>query len=125
MAFKYTVRWSTALGDSVIIDDPVTALTAQDNVKGGAAIVYSVVIDCTNNTTSGVYLKMKDIAAIGTISTCQPDTQWYCPAGKVMQYTFPDGMAYAVGLSYYVSTDPGVGGAVAHDGTVKIRILSN
>ena len=121
MAFKKTTR-ASALGTTIIVDNPVTSKIAQAHVTGAAATLYAVMIDCTENTDASVYVKLKDATSIATVSTCQPDTQFFCPAGETMQYTIPGGLTYAAGISYYVTTDAGVGGTIGTTGRVKLYL---
>ena len=111
----------TNIGSSVIVDE-LAISTAQANVNGGAATIYSVMIDLTENTSEGVYLKCKNATSIASVAACQPDHQFYCPARSTMQYTIPGGLEMETGLSYYVSQEAGVGGTTRPSGIAKIYI---
>lgn len=113
-----------AAGASLLIDEAPSKV-AQANVMSGGATIYSIQIDCTENTAEAVYLKIKNATAIASVSACQPDHQYYCSAGDKQQYSMPEGLACSVGISYYVTTEAGVGGDTNPTGRVKIHMVLN
>ena len=112
-----------ANGAFTIIDPEVTN-TVQANVMSGSATVYVVMIDCSLNSSEAVYIKIKNATSIGSTGTCQPDHQYYCPAGEKMQYSIPEGLVLGTGLSYYASQEAGVGGTTDPTGTVKVYMVT-
>ena len=112
------------LGSSIIIDMAANT-TAQNNVFGGACVLYAVMIDATENTKEDVYLKMDDDVTIASAAT-KPALQFFCQAGSTMQYTIPEGIAKGAGLSYYLSITTGseaIAGAKNPTGVVKVYLV--
>ena len=125
MAFVNQTR-PGALGSKVIIDEAAGASPQQD-VFSGSCVLNAVMIDCTEQTTADVFLKMDDdIVIVSGATQTKPAYQFYCPAGTTMQYTIPEGIVCNAGLSYYLSTTSGselIASAESPTGAVKVYLV--
>lgn len=111
-------------GAQTIVDERATN-SVQANVMSGSCALHVVMIDCTLNPKEPIYLKIKNATSISATNACQPDHQYYCPAGEKISYSIPEGLSFGTGMSYYVSKEAGVGGTTNPSGIVKVYMVVN
>ena len=110
----------TNLGTDIIIDEDAGSI-GQDHVIGAAGTILVVMIDATLNK-EGIYLKLCDTASV-TVDTVRPEMQFFCPGGDTIQYTIPEGIAFAAGISYFLAQESGAAIApTAPTGKVKVYL---
>lgn len=109
------------LANAQVVRDPNLGGTSDSNVGPGAATVYLVNVDNTGNAAQKVYLKLYNATA-PTIGTTAPDKVIPIPGGTVQKVAFPEGIAFATGLSMACVTAGGTGGVTSPTNPVIVAI---
>lgn len=117
-----TQAMSVASGLKLVRDANANA-TAENNINGGAATLWLVLIDNTSNDTDGVYLKLYDNAA-PTVGTTAPNIIIPASAGQtVTAAVVPAGIAFATAISFACVTAAGTAGTVAPTNAVAVALV--
>lgn len=98
-----------------------------DAIKSSSAVVYSVVIDNSQNIGAACYVKIFNLAAGSvTLGTTSPDEIIYVPAGKVITHTMSTGAIpgkiFANSLSAACVTTGGTAGTSAPASSVAVTV---
>lgn len=109
-----------------IVEDVSTNGTSQDNCLPGAGTIFLIRIDNSANSAETVYLKIYDATSC-TVGTDRPAAIFSCPASSTRQYSIPDGIVLAAGLTYAMVKTAGLQGASSDNpsGTVKLYIATS
>ena len=106
-----------------VVEDTDSNATSEANVNSGAATIYGIRIDNTNNPSVPVYLKMWNATA-PTVGTTAPDMVIPCGGGKVVKALCPKGDAFGTGLSFATVTDGGgTAGTTNPTNPVNVRMV--
>jgi hypothetical protein len=90
---------------------------------GGSGTIYGVEIDCTANTTEDVYLKFAD-ALTATPGTTTPYMKLIGKASKKTTYMFPNGIAFATGVTAWCTQEKTIAGTTSPSGTVNVTMIA-
>lgn len=107
------------LGDSDYRNSNLGA-SADNDVNGGAALVYVIEIDNTANSAV-TYFKAWNSAA-PTVGTTAPNLQIRVPAGETATWVKLAGYNFATGLSMACLTTKGTSGTTAPSSAVDVTI---
>ena len=104
-----------------VVDDPLVNVTFQADVApgGGAGVIYSVQINNTANAAQDVYLKLFNHAG-PTVGTTAADMLLKGPAGTTKTYSIPQGIAFAVGITYACVTTADTAGVTSPPNAVSV-----
>jgi hypothetical protein len=94
--------------------------TANNNVAGGAATIYTLEVDNTGNG-SAVYLKIYQNAA-PVVGNTAPDAIIMAPGSTKVSMGFTSGWYFSI-LSFACVTQGGNGGTTAPTNPVPVKIL--
>jgi|TARA_R110001592_G_scaffold6374_3_gene34289 hypothetical protein len=117
---------------TILVTDLNANGTAEEDTTTGGGTMYSVQIN-NSDATAITYVKISDSTMGSTVSGTQiPDYVFFAAAGSTVTYAFPDGLAYANGLSFWATSVKASqitngGNAVAQTdpiGTVVVKILA-
>lgn len=93
-------------------------------VKGSAGNIFGLRIDNTANTSAESFLKIYDAAA-PTVGTDDPDVIIRAPAGIVITWIFPEGIACVTAVKYAVVTTQGTAGTGDPSNDVEIEVCND
>lgn len=119
MALSKT-EYSGGVGDS--LHSGIVNATAHTNINSGAATVYAVQVDATENNGEDVYLPMYNSAS-PTVGTTEPLMSLEGYRGKVTNYTFAEGVAFGTALSVAGVQEKGGSGNTGPSGTARVKII--
>ena len=107
-----------------VVEDPLVNVTFQADVApgGGAGIIYSVQINNTANAAQDVYFKLFNHLGGGgfAIGTDAAHILLKGPAGTTKCYTIPQGIAFAVGITYACVTTADTAGVTSPPNAVSV-----
>ena len=117
-----TTSLANPIGSKIIIDLEANAVP-EDAAITGAATLYQIRIDNTNNTNP-VYLKILD-ATSATAGSSEPNFVLECPASSKASMVSTSGLALSNGLSFWCVTTNDVQGVTPPTNAVEVRILAS
>lgn len=116
-----TTPLSNPIGAAIVSDADSNA-TAENDVRGGATIVYQVDIDNSANAAI-TYTKLYNSAS-PTVGTTAPDMILMTPASVRKVFTLDmGGVSFSTGLSFASLTAGGTAGSTGPTSDVIVKIL--
>lgn len=103
------------------IRDTTANGTGENDVNGGAATLYGIRVDNTQNSTP-VFLKLYNHAS-PTIGTTDPDLILKVKNGVTRRVMFPKGLAFATAISMACVTTGGTAGTTNPTNPVEASLL--
>ena len=104
---------------TTIIEDANANATAE-TADGSGGTLYQVYIDNSGNTSAS-YVKMYANAS-PPVGTSDPDFIFPAAANQVVQFDFPQGVAYVTALTFACVTAAGTGGTSSPTNAVTVRL---
>jgi CelD/BcsL family acetyltransferase involved in cellulose biosynthesis len=108
--------------DKLIVDTEANA-TAEFNVLTGAATIYIVDIDNSNNTGSAAYAKLWNNTN-PSVGTTEPDFILKAPKGVRQVVTISSGSNFATGLSFACVTGAETANQTNPTNKVTMRVMA-
>lgn len=109
---------------SNIVRDTDSNETAENDVRGGAATLYLVKVDNTDNAAV-TYTKLYNSAA-PTVGTTAPDVILMTPASSVREFWFgPTGVSFGTGISVASVTAAGTAGTTGPTSDVEVNLYTS
>tara|TARA_R100001510_G_C7638508_1_gene196342 strand:+ start:463 stop:876 length:414 start_codon:yes stop_codon:yes gene_type:complete len=123
------------LAETLVIDSSADATTGNasgaagtgENIfsgTSGATKFYAWKIDGTQATTA-FYVKVQEATTYTQSTNSHPSYRFYCPAGQIVHYLFPEGQTFSTGISFIATTTAATSAAsqTAPTGTVSVTVL--
>ena len=98
--------------DDIIVNETAVTNTAINDIAGGATTLYGLQI--VNGVSGILYLKLYDANSATASDT--PDIIIEVQASATKNYSIPDGLAFATGLSARCVQEDGTGGTTSPAG---------
>ena len=105
-----------------VIRETDSNATANNDVTATSATLYWVYIDNRANSAKS-YLKLYNAAA-PTVGTTAPDMILPCNGNDDVDYSFPEGIAFATAISFATVTTAGTAGVTGPTNDVSVTLVA-